>query len=588
MPQTAGRRGDCAARSAVERGRPDDPPRPTFAGAPPIAADTVLLNARIHTQDPGRLSATALAVAGGRIVAVGRDADMRAWRGRGTRVIDLGGATVTPGLVDAHAHMDREGLKLLCPSLAGCRSIADIQRVVKRRAAAAAPGEWIVTMPVGRPPFYLDPAGGLAEKRWPTRADLDAAAPDHPVYVRGIWGYWNRPPVHSVANTAALRRAGITRDTVPPKGVEIQKDAAGEPTGVFVEHNLIQVIEFTLMREAPRFTHADRLRALAESQRRYAARGVTAVYEGHGVAPEVLAVYREARERGRLRLRAWLAVSPTWPAADARDAIPAVASWAGGRGLGDELLRVGGIALHAGGDPEVARILHASQPYTGWAGFVESANDPEAYQAQCELAAARGLRVNTIVTRSLPDVLRAWEAVAARHPIAGLRWVLVHLHVATPDQLARIRRLGAGATTNPISYLWRSGAAEAERAGGPDAMIPHRSLARLGIPFGIATDNKPADPWLAFRAAVERRDMATGADLGPGERLTRRQALHALTLGGAWLGFAEREQGVLAPGRRADLAAFDQDPLAMPLGEVESLACRLTMVGGTIVHGAGN
>ena len=525
-------------------------------------------------------------MADGRIAAVGRAADVKPWRGRGARVIDLRGATVLPGLVDAHAHMDREGLKLLHPSLAACRSIGDIQRIVRREAARRARGEWVVTMPVGGPPFYQDQAGGLVEKRWPTRADLDAAAPDHPTYLRGIWGYWNRPPVYSVANSAALRAAGITRDTAPPSGVEILKDATGEPTGVFVEHNLIQVIEFTLMKAAPRFTHADRLRALAESQRRYAARGVTAVYEGHGIAPEVLTVYREAHERGALRLRAWLTVSPTWDAADGARAIPEVAAWAGGRGLGDDVLRVGGICLHHGGDPEVARILHAGQPYTAWAGFVESANSDAAYRQQCELAAAHGLRVHTLVTRSLPQVLDVWEDVARRHPIRALRWVLVHLHVASPADLARIRRLGVGATTNPISYLWRSGSAEAQRAG-TDTMIPHRSLARLGIPFGIATDNKPADPWLAFRASVERRDMQTGAVLGAGERLTRAQALRALTLGGAWLAFAEHDRGILAPGRLADLCAFDQDPLAMPLADVEALDCHLTMVGGEVVHGIG-
>jgi predicted amidohydrolase YtcJ len=203
---------------------------------PAIAADTLLLGGRIHTLDARRPSARALAVAGGRIVAVGGPADVKPWRGRRTRVIDLRGATVTPGLVDAHAHMDREGLKLIYPSRAGCRSIGDIQRIVGRRAAATPRGEWIVTMPVGRPPFYLDPRAGLAEKRWPTREDLDAAAPDHPVYIRGIWGYWNRPPVYSIASTAALRACGITRDTLAPAGVEILKDAAGEPTGVFVEH----------------------------------------------------------------------------------------------------------------------------------------------------------------------------------------------------------------------------------------------------------------------------------------------------------------------------------------------------------------
>lgn len=512
---------------------------------------------------------------------------MRAWRDRRTRVIDLGGATVVPGLVDAHAHLDREGLKSVCPSLAGCRSIADVQARIRRLAAARPPGAWIVTMPIGTPPFYRDAPHCLAERRWPTRAELDAAAPDHPVYVRGIWGYWNRPPVHSIANSRALALAGVTRDTVPPKGVEIVRDGAGVPTGVFIEHNLIQVLEFTLLAAVPRFTHADRLRALGDSQRAYAARGVTAVYEGHGVAPEVLAVFREAHERGALRLRATLALSPTWQGVDeAREAIPRLAAWAGGRGLGDDRLRVAGICLHHGGDPEVARILHAAQPYTGWAGFVESANDPQAYRAQAALAAAHGLRVGTLVTRCLSDVLDAWEEVAARTPIAPLRWVLVHLNAATPGDLARIRRLGAVATTNPISYLWRSGAEEARRAGGAaETLLPHRSLARHRIPFGLATDNKPADPWLAFAAAVERRDMTTGEPLGPGERLTRREALRALTLGGAWVTFAEREAGILAAGRRADLAVLDRDPLAAPVEELRAMRCRLTMVGGAIVHG---
>ncbi|MGH7390386.1 MAG: amidohydrolase [Candidatus Rokuibacteriota bacterium] len=552
-----------------------------------IAADWVLANGRIHTLDPRRPAATALAVEGDRLAAVGGRSDVRSWRDRRTRVLDLRGATVVPGLVDAHAHLDREGLKLLYPSLERCRSIADIQALVRRLAARRPKGEWIVTMPVGAPPFYLDPAGGLRDRRWPTRADLDAAAPDHPVYIKGIWGYWNRPPVTSIANSRALALAGVTRATAPPKGVEIVVDAAGEPTGVFVEHNLIQVLEFTLMKGAPRFTHADRLRALRESQRRYAARGVTAVYEGHGVAPEVLGVYRESHERGQLGLRCTLAVSPTWQGVDeARRAIPELAAWAGGRGLGDDRLRIAGICLHFGGSADVARMLHDAQPYTGWAGFVESANSPEAYRAQAALAARHGLRVNTLVTRHLPEVLDAWEAVARETPVRDHRWVAVHLNTATGGQLARLRRLGAVATTNPISYLWRSAAEEVRRAGGAaDTLLPHRSLARHRIAFGLATDNKPADPWLAFAAVVARRDMATGEVAGARERLTRQQALHALTAGGAFVTFDERSRGTLAPGRLADLAVLDGDPLTWPLEDIGELPCRLTMVGGRVVHG---
>jgi predicted amidohydrolase YtcJ len=551
-----------------------------------IAADLVLVNGRVLTFDSGRPQATALAVAGGRIAAVGDAADVKRHRDRRTEVVDLRGATVVPGLVDVHAHLDREGLKSLYPSLARCRSIGDIQMVVRRQAARTPKGLWVVTMPVGSPPFYQDPTGGLAEKRWPTRRDLDVAAPDHPVYIRGIWGYWNKPPVYSIASSRALARAGVTRDTEPPPGVEIVKDAAGEPTGVFVEHNAIQVLEFTLMRDVPRFTHEDRLRALGASQRAYAARGVTAVYEGHGIAPEVLTVYREARECGALRLRATLAVSPTWdgPVAGATG-LRDVAAWGSGRGPGDDRLRVAGICLHYGGDPSVARILYEAQPYTGWAGFVESANTREAYTLQATLAARLGVRVNTLVTRCLPEVLDVWEEIAARHPIRGQRWVLVHLNAATPAQLARIRRLGAVATTNPISYLYRSASDEVGRLGGAaDELLPHLSLLRRRIPFGIATDNKPADPWVAFAAVVARRDMRTGMVVGPGERLSRAQALAALTRGGAWVTFAERERGRLVPGWTADLAVLEHDPLTAPLETLVGQTARLTVVGGEIVH----
>ncbi|HEY7206384.1 MAG TPA: amidohydrolase [Methylomirabilota bacterium] len=552
-----------------------------------IAGGLALVDGHILTLDPRRPVVAALAASGGRVVATGGRAEILRHRDRGTRVIDLHGATVIPGLVDAHAHLDREGLKEIYPSLARCRSIADIQALIRAQAARRKPGEWIVTMPIGAPPFYQGMPEGLAEKRWPTRADLDAAAPAHPVYVRGIWGYWNRPPVHSIANSRALALAGIGRDTVPPPGVEIARDAAGQPTGLFVEHNLIQVLEFTLMRAAPRFTPGDRVRALRVSQQRYAARGVTAVYEGHGIAPEVLAAYRESHARGEIRVRCSLAVSPTWEAAEATRAIPPLAAWAGGRGLGDDRLRVGGVCLHYGGDAGVARLLHEAQPYTGWAGFVESANDPGAYQEQVETAARHRLRVNTLVTRCLPEVLDAWETVAQHHPIRELRWVLVHLNAATPEQLARIRRLGAVATTNPISYLYRSAGDEVARLGGAaDRLLPHRSLARHRIPFGIATDNKPADPWMAFAAVVARRDMRTGVVVGERERLTRLQALTALTRGGAWVTFAERERGRLAPGWAADLAVLEHDPLTAPLEALVGQTARLTLVGGEVVHRA--
>ena len=271
------------------------------------------------------------------------------------------------------------------------------------------------------------------------------------------------------------------------------------------------------------------MRALGAAQEAYAARGVTAVYEGHGIAPEVLAVYREARERGALRVRATLAVSPTWDGPV--EAAPGCGMWRRGRAAA-------GSATIACAWPASActtaatrasrGILHDAQPYTGWAGFVESANTREAYARQATLAARLRVRVNTLVTRCLPEVLDVWEAVAARHPIRDRRWVLVHLNAATPAQLTRIRRLGVVATTNPISYLYRSAGDEVAHLGGAaDQLLPHRSLARHRIPFGIATDNKPADPWVAFAAVVARRDMRTGIVVGPEERHARAGAVRA-------------------------------------------------------------
>src|SRR5262249_12078225 len=174
------------------------------------------------------------------------------------------------------------GLKLLCPSLAGARSIDDVLQRIEVLVKAAAPGDWIVTMPLGDPPYYLDIPGNLREKRFPTRRDLDRAAPRNPVYVRLIWGSVRHAlPLVSIANSEALRLAGIPRETVPPwEGIQIERDSTGEPTGVFVEQTYIPIVELSLMAVAPRFTHRDRADGLRESMKIYNATGTTSVVEG--------------------------------------------------------------------------------------------------------------------------------------------------------------------------------------------------------------------------------------------------------------------------------------------------------------------
>ena len=225
-----------------------------------LGADLILRNARVITVDADFTVAGALAVLGERILAVGADTDVDALAGSATRFIDAGGKAVVPGLIDGHAHMDREGLKDVYPSLAGARSIDDVLARIESLAVQAAPGEWIVTMPVGDPPYYWDVPDILAERRFPNRWDLDTVAPDNPVYIRPIWGFWRHTlPLVSIANSRALEAAGITRATPDPSAtVNIERDAAGEPTGVFIENTYIPIVELTLMRASGGFLPEDR------------------------------------------------------------------------------------------------------------------------------------------------------------------------------------------------------------------------------------------------------------------------------------------------------------------------------------------
>ena len=553
---------------------------------PDVPPDLVLHGGNVVTLDDARPRAEAVAVRGGVIQEVG-DTELLLDRvTAASEVIDLDGRTVIPGFNDVHAHMDREGLKQLRPSLAGARCIADILEIVAGLARDAPAGDWIVTMPVGTAPYYFGGPETLAERRMPTRRELDVAAPDHPVCIGAVFGNWGAPPGYTALNTRALALNGIDGGTSPRcRGVEIVRDAAGVPTGVIIERNARPTADFDLLPAVPRFGYADRVEGLRRSMRTYNAVGTTSVYEGHGLAAQTIAAYRELWERGEMSVRAALVLSPTWR--DVSQARAAVRDWlafARGRGIGDPWLTITGVHVAVGGDAQVAELARADLPNTGWSGFVEQANSLAEYRDYCLVAAENDLRVNTIVGDGLADVLPILESVDERHPLAGRRWVIQHVARTTAEDLQRLRRLGLYVTTIPVYYLWKGGGRYLDAPDGGETVVPHRTMLNLGIPLSAGTDNIPCDPFFTLWTMATRRERLSDRVLGRGQRLSGAEALRLMTREGAWLSFDENRKGILAPGRYADMAVLSDDPCTVDPQALKDLACHATIVGGRIVH----
>jgi predicted amidohydrolase YtcJ len=549
-------------------------------------ADLVLTGGVIHTMAPGSARASALASRDGRLIAVGSTADVSSLTGPKTREIELDGRVVIPGLIDAHAHMEREGLKEQRPSLAGIRSLDGILSVVADAAKKASPGEWIVTMPVGDPPYYFGGPSVLDERRLPTRDELDRAAPSNPVYIMGAFNNWGEPPGYSALNSMGLRLNGITRDSAPRcSGIEICKDQSGEPNGIFIETNARPAIEFDLLTAVPRFQANDRTIGLRRSMALYNAAGTTSIYEGHGSSPETIAIYRDLWQRGELSVRASLVVSPTWTnATQARRDMKDLLSYARGQGLGDEWLRISGLFIGITGETAIRDAAISQLPDTGWSGFVEHANDWDDYRAYVMLAAEYGFRVHTIAAHSLAKVLAIWDEADKRFGIRDKRWVVEHVALATADELAQIKALGACVTTIPSKALWKRGPKQLNAdPASAERLTPHRAMLDRNIPIAIGTDNIPYSPFFVLWNAVARQGK-DGRIVGPGQRVDRYEALAMLTTQGARLSFDENRKGMLAAGMAADFLVLDRDPLLEPDDAIQQIKPQMTVVGGRIVH----
>lgn len=534
------------------------------------SGDVVFVNGLVRTLDPGNPAAEAVLARNGRVVVAG---DLAAVRGQasGAREVDLAGATLLPGFIESHNHFMDAGQAFAQVDCRGDRvdSIAELQRVIRERAETTPAGEWVL----GR--GYDQTL--LAEDRHPTRADLDLAAPDHPVII------WHISYHGLVANSAALRRAGIDRDTADVPGGEILRDEHGEPTGVFLESPAMQLVSGQL--GAPT---VETLRAgLRNSRDQFVPTGVSAVHDALIATRDKVDAYAEAMLAGELPLRVYMMIAPElYDGAlegQAGDLGPSY-------GLPAGRLVAGPVKFFQDG---------AIQAYT--ASLTEPYFDaPDRYGVKiyepaqlAELvlthhAAGRQIAIHGNGDSAIDDILDAYEAALLVRPRAGHRHRIEHCQTARQDQLERMARLGVVSSVF-ANHLWYFGDRHLSRFLGPERaarMEPLASMTALGIRWGLHSDCPVTEvnPLLGIWLAVNRRTSG-GQPIGESEKVSVEQALRGFGPDAAYLGFQERQLGTIAPGYFADFAVLSGDPVADPEA-IKDLRIQATVIGGEIVHEA--
>lgn len=535
--------------------------------AAPPAADLIVHDARIHTVDAARPLARAMAIRDGRVVFVGSEREAMSLRGANTRLLDLDGRTVIPGMIDAHAHLLGLGQGLQTLDLRGTGSYdAVIAKVIERRDATP-PGRWIV----GRGWDQND----WADTRFPEHAALSAKTGEHPVLLERVDG-------HAVlVNAAALQAAGIGRDTRDPEGGRIERDAEGEPTGVLVD-NAIDLV--TKVMPAPT---EDELRdavgrAVAELQRW----GLTGIHDA-GVPRSVIAVYEALAREGRFGLRNYVMVAGSDGDID----------WALARGaqngLHDGRLWIRSIKLSADGALG-SRGAWLLEPYADAPGHSGLATLPAGRVREVATKALKaGFQVNThaIGDRAnrvvLDELAAAFDAVS----VADHRFRIEHAQILHPDEIARFAELGVIPSmqgSHQTSDMYWAGA----RIGPTRELGAYawRSLLDTGVivPNGSDLPVELTNPLISFHASVSRQDAKDWPAGGwhPEQRMTREEALKSMTLWPAQDAFMEAEVGSLSVGKRADFVVLDQDILRVPAELILRTRVLQTWLGGVRVYAA--
>ena len=534
-------------------------------------AELLLLHGRTYTGDPDRPEVAAVAVHAGRIVYVGDEAGASAWRGPGTQVLDLVGRTVLPGLNDAHVHLAGIGFRELRFNLEGTASLADLLQRVRDRAAQTPPKQWLV----GR---------GWIETHWtpptfPTARDLDAAVTDRPVALERADGH------AIVVNSLVLRLAHIDRTTPNPVGGEILHDpVTGEPSGMLVDRAMQLVNQLI-----PSPTDAEVEHALVVGAEREASLGWTGVQiAGHDWAESEQV--RRLVVAGRIKLRIYDAVSGPGGAAQRLLAEGPVVGESDGR------YTRRGVKLYIDGalGSRGAALL---EPYSDSPNSVGLLRYNEAeLRPFLEEALRRGLQVEThaIGDRGIRLMLdwyeHAFAAVPpAQRPAGAPRWRIEHAQILSPTDIPRFADLGVIASMQSSHaigdlYFAPSRLGPARLAGA----YPWQSLWRSGAVLCAGSDApvERGEPMIEFYAAVARRglDGFANDDWHLEQRLTRAQALQAMTRNAAFAAFEERERGTIAVGQRADFTVLSADIMTIPEPEILRTRCVLTIVGGQVVY----
>ena len=560
---------------------------PTVAAEPP--ADFVLTAGRIATLDPRGTIASAIAVRDERIVYVGDDVGVRAFVGPKTDVHDAAGRTVIPGINEQHLHPTLVAKSEAAVPFRQLRSIGEIQQWVRDRVAATPDDTWVVLPRID--------VTRILERRMPNRADLDAAAPDRPAVF--IWQYANRQV--QMLNTAALRAAGIDRDTAAPAGGAIAKDADGEPTGA-IEDAPALTAKWVQQPPPPQETYR---RLLEDVWRRYNRFGITSVAERR-TDVEGWRTYNEMRSEGRLPLRAALTIfiESDGTAADTRKFIESLPFKPD---EGDHWVKVGPLKFSVDGG-----VLYGTSfmrdPYGPRAGELYGPLVPE-YRGRLQMTREQvdavvrtghglGWPMCAHVTgdAGVDLVLDAVEAAGRESPIEGRRFTLLHAYFPHEDTAARCARLGVCVDTQPAWYF-KDGDALATALGGlqMSRFIGLDVWRRAGVTVAISSDHflgvdsdlslNPYNPFLTMATAVTRR-TESGRVFGPDQRVTREQALRMMTVDAAKLHREEAHKGTLEVGRLGDLAVLSADYFSCPEEVIAGIRSVLTVVGGRVVYSA--